>query len=259
MRNQGRRSTHNDETGGGSFENAQGTLAQIRNREARFSALMRRNRASSDGAIGPSRSHRCPRLIEIGAGIDSPGHPLKPVPAMNRCCANAAPVVYGHRQDSLKGRLAALGTVSGEDVATLCGFRTQGSIDAMLEILLPRRPGRKRPQRSAARAQRDRRFESKESAPHRLHFAAAGLRPSFPAAVAGSLSADGPRAPAPRRRRAGVGKSLGQGSRRTGPWARSDVRLYDPKGARQRDALRCGMVLKEPLERRAHRLSLLGR
>lgn len=70
MRNQGRRSTHNDETGGGSFENAQGTLAQIRNREARFSALTRRNRASSDGAIGPSRSHRCPRLIEIGAGID---------------------------------------------------------------------------------------------------------------------------------------------------------------------------------------------
>jgi hypothetical protein len=48
-------------------------------------------------------------------------------------------------------------------------------------------------------------------------------------------------------------------ARRTGPWARSDVRLYDPKGARQRDALRCGMVLKEPLERRAHRVSLLGR
>ena len=48
-------------------------------------------------------------------------------------------------------------------------------------------------------------------------------------------------------------------ARRAGPLARSDVRLYDPKGARQRDALRCGMVLKKPLERRAHRVSLLGR
>jgi hypothetical protein len=41
---------------------------------------------------------------------------------MNRCCAAAAPVIYGHRQDSLKGRLAALGTVSGEDVATTSAF-----------------------------------------------------------------------------------------------------------------------------------------
>jgi hypothetical protein len=48
-------------------------------------------------------------------------------------------------------------------------------------------------------------------------------------------------------------------ARRTGPWVCSGVRLYDPKGARQRDALRCGMVLKKLLERRAHRVSLLGR
>jgi hypothetical protein len=48
-------------------------------------------------------------------------------------------------------------------------------------------------------------------------------------------------------------------ARRTGPWARSDVCLYDPKGARQRDSLRCGMVLKETIERRAHRFSLLCR
>jgi hypothetical protein len=38
---------------------------------------------------------------------------------------------------------------------------------------------------------------------------------------------------------------------------RSDARLYDPKGTRQRDALRRGMALKETLERRAHRFSLL--
>jgi len=44
-----------------------------------------------------------------------------------------------------------------------------------------------------------------------------------------------------------------------GPRARSDACLNYPKGTRQRDALRRGMALKETLERRAHRLSLLGR
>jgi hypothetical protein len=67
----------------------------------------------------------------------------------------------------LEGRLAALGTVSGEDVATLCGFRPQGSIDAMLEILLPRCAARERGQGAARGAKRDCRFESKESVSRR--------------------------------------------------------------------------------------------
>jgi hypothetical protein len=69
----------------------------------------------------------------------------------------------GRRPASNRGATTTPADASPGHVA-LCRLRSQSSIDAVLKILLPRRPARKRPQRSAARAQRDRRFESKESA-----------------------------------------------------------------------------------------------
>ena len=50
------------------------------------------------------------------------------------------------------------------DVATPSTLGPQSSIDSLLQVLLPRGPARERGQRAARGAQRDRRFESKESA-----------------------------------------------------------------------------------------------